>query len=151
MTLPILNFHHIGIVAATVDSARSELALLLGITSESQVFSDHNLGVKVQFLYDEDGVCYEIIAPLSPLSPVTTTLHSSQNILNHLAYTTPNLDETVSKLRLMGYFPVGESKPALAFDGRRIQFLLTPLRFLIEIIESNHEVGSVLKKFDTTF
>jgi hypothetical protein len=31
--------------------------------------------------------------------------------------------------------PTGPARPAVAFGGRRVIFLLTPLRFILELIE----------------
>lgn len=67
--------------------------------------------------------------------PVTPVLRSGRNILNHVAYRCTDLDQTVQKLRLAGCLPLGEAKPAAAFAGRRIIFVLTPCRVIFELIE----------------
>jgi methylmalonyl-CoA/ethylmalonyl-CoA epimerase len=56
-------------------------------------------------------------------------------MINQLAYRTKSLDSAVAHLRTELAVPVGAAKPAVAFGGARVQFLMTPLDFLIEIIE----------------
>ena len=91
--------------------------------------------VCVQFGKDSSGIQYELIAPLTDSSPVATSLRQGKNILNHVAYLVPSLDEHATKLREVGCLPVDPPKPAVAFEGARIQFFFSPLRYLLELIE----------------
>jgi methylmalonyl-CoA/ethylmalonyl-CoA epimerase len=38
-------------------------------------------------------------------------------------------------LRAQGCCPAGAPQPAVAYGGRRVQFFVSPLRFVIELIE----------------
>ena len=48
---------------------------------------------------------------------------------------------SVSKLRETGCVPLGTPQPALAFNGARVIFFLTPLKLIFELIED--ESGKV--------
>tara|TARA_Y100001935_G_C17136616_1_gene423349 strand:- start:277 stop:675 length:399 start_codon:yes stop_codon:yes gene_type:complete len=132
-----MKFDHIGIFVREIDLGIEELNSFLNIVSESEVFHDNNLKVSVKFLYDESKICYELVAPFGEGNPVENVLSSGKNILNHLAYKSSNFDEDLEKLRNKGALPITIPQPALAFEGSRVVFLLSPLRFIIELIEDN--------------
>ena len=78
---------------------------------------------------------YELVAPYGEASPIANALRTGKHILNHLAYLTPDLDRTAEHLRAEGCYPAGEPQPAIAYDGARVQFWMSPLRFVLELIE----------------
>lgn len=133
---PVLVFDHIGIVAKNVDKAARALAATIGAAESTQRFDDEVLGVSVRFIRDPSGTVYELIAPFGEQSPVAKTLASKTNLLNQIAYRTSSLAESVEALRQHGNLPVGPAKPAKAFGGAKVQFLLSELGFLIELIEA---------------
>jgi methylmalonyl-CoA/ethylmalonyl-CoA epimerase len=136
---PSLMFDHVGIVAKDVDKAARALAATIGASESTQRFDDEMLGVSVRFIRDRAGMVYELIAPFGQESPVAKTLASKTNLLNQIAYRTSSLAESVAALRDQGNLPVGPARPAMAFGGAKVQFLLSELGFLIELIESpNH-------------
>lgn len=131
---------HLGLIVADLAVGRGFLLSALGITHWSAVTEDPRLGVAVQFGTAPVGAAtvgliYEIIAPLGEDSPVSNALRGGRNILNHLAYLTPDLACSGDHLRSQGCYPVREPQPALAYSGRLIQFWMSPLRFVIELIE----------------
>jgi methylmalonyl-CoA/ethylmalonyl-CoA epimerase len=131
-----LTFDHIGIVVHTLAEGREHLRKLLGVGRWTNEFADIVNGVYVQFGLDASGTCYEAIAPLGPDSPVTTALRRSSRILNHVAYLVPDLQTARAHLCEGDCVPAGEAKPAIAYEGRMIQFFMTPLGFLVEAIEA---------------
>lgn len=130
-----LVFDHIGIVVPDVEAGREELAGMLGPLLWTRCVDDARLGVSVRFGRDQSGIVYELIAPFGDSSPIGRTLESRANLLHQIAYRTKSLDYTVKRLRRQGAIPVSAAAPALAFDGARVQFLMVPLGFLIELIE----------------
>ena len=67
---------------------------------------------------------------------VTKALSSGRNILNHVAYLVPDLAEERERLRAAGSVATSEPNPGIAYGGSRIQFFVTPMRFMIELIEA---------------
>jgi methylmalonyl-CoA/ethylmalonyl-CoA epimerase len=62
------------------------------------------------------------------------------NILNHVAYLTADLDADAQRLQDWGSMMAGPAKPAVAYGGARVQFWITPQRFMVELIEAlGHE------------
>jgi len=131
-----MKFDHIGLVVEDMASGRQLLDELFGRQRWTQVFEDPGIGVFVQFGVAEDGPCYELIAPLGPDSPVSSALRSGKNILNHVAYLVDDLDAAATTFETAGCRPVIVPKPAVAYNGCRVQFFQSPLRFLIELIEA---------------
>jgi len=131
-----LELDHLGLIVPDLATGRTFLATALGITQWTQVTDDRTLGVSVQFgATPGHQLTYELIAPLGEASPIANALRSGKHILNHLAYLTPDLEASGERLRSAGCHPTGDPLPALAYEGRRIQFWMSPLRFVIELIE----------------
>jgi methylmalonyl-CoA/ethylmalonyl-CoA epimerase len=132
-----LEFDHIGLIVADLAAGRDFLATALGITCWTLVTDDPGIRVSVQFGSAQFGsaVVYELIAPLGEDSPIAGALRQGKSILNHVAYLTLNLAESASRLRALGCFAAGEPQPAVAYHGQLIQFWVSPLRFIIELIE----------------
>jgi methylmalonyl-CoA/ethylmalonyl-CoA epimerase len=76
------------------------------------------------------------VAPRNETSPVTRVLQKRTAILNHVAYLVTSLDAEEARLRRHGCMPIGTAQPAIAYGGRRIQFLMSPLDFILELIEA---------------
>jgi methylmalonyl-CoA/ethylmalonyl-CoA epimerase len=135
-----MKFDHIGIVARTLAEGRVLLEGIFEITGWTAEFCDPVNGVYVQFCRDTSKIVYEVIAPLGDHSPIQGALSTRTNILNHVAYTVANLSEEHARLRSNGVIGIGRPKPAIAYGGKRIQFFVTPARFILEIVEApDHE------------
>jgi methylmalonyl-CoA/ethylmalonyl-CoA epimerase len=132
-----LQFDHIGLVVKDMAEGREFLGSAFGIDRWTEVFEDPGIGVYVQFGRTEEGPCYELIAPLGEQSPVINAMKSGKNILNHVAYLVADLDAEGEKLRDKGCGATGPAKPAVAYGGARVQFWISPLRFMVELIEAS--------------
>ena len=132
-----MNFDHIGIFVKNLKEGRKYFNLFFDIVDESQEYHDYNINVSVQFLYDKCGVCYEIVCPLGKDSPVDGALLAKKNILNHMAYKVEEFDDKCMELRGNGCIPISKTNNAVAFNGAKVIFFLTPLGFVIEIIEAS--------------
>ncbi len=131
-----MQFDHIGVIVPRLVTARRYLGKLFHIADWTIEFEDPVNRVRVQFGRDPSGMCYEAIAPLGEESPVLRTLRVSDRILNHVAYLVPDLALGADHLRRNGCVPAGDARPAMAYGGNRIQFFISPLRFMIELIEA---------------
>jgi len=133
---PGLQFDHVGMVVKSLAKGRDALSEMLGTVQRTQEFRDPVNGVLLQFLRDPSGVCYELLEPLDETSPVYPALVGGKAILNHVAYRVDDIRTQGERLRLAGCAPTSEPKPAIAYNGRPIQFFVTPLRFVLELIEA---------------
>ena len=87
-----MKLHHIGIFVKDINFGFSHLEKIIDIKNMSDIIYDGGLKVAVQFLYDADNICYELVAPFGVDNPVDGCLASGKNILNHLAFESINLD-----------------------------------------------------------
>jgi methylmalonyl-CoA/ethylmalonyl-CoA epimerase len=131
-----LELDHVGLIVPDLATGRDFLATALGITRWTPITDDPTLQVSVQFgTAPGHPLTYELIAPFGEQSPIANALRTGKHILNHLAYLTPSLESSGTHLRASGCYPTGDPLPALAYQGRRVQFWISPLRFVIELIE----------------
>lgn len=134
------QFDHLGLVAKSLAKGRRGIGDALGITRWTEEIEDPVNGVRLQFGRDRAGVVYELLEPLDETSPVYPALISGRAILNHVAYLVPSLGGAGEILRSGGGGPVSEPKPAIAYGGARIQFFVTSVRMIVELIEApGHE------------
>ena len=137
-----MKFDHVGLVVGDMAEGREFLESMFGLDRWTEVFEDPGIGVYVQFGRAGtaegagEGPCYELISPLGEASPVATALKRGINILNHVAYLTPDLDRDAQRLLEKGSMMAGPAKPAVAYMGARVQFWITPQRFMVELIEA---------------
>ena len=132
-----MRFDHIGIVTPTLAQGRAFFSSVLQVTQWTEEYTDPGIGVLVQFGRARDGAgpCYELIAPHGACSPIARAAKSHTNILNHVAYVVDDLAESAALLHGSGCMPVSQAQPAVAYGGRKVQFFLSPLVFIIELVE----------------
>jgi methylmalonyl-CoA/ethylmalonyl-CoA epimerase len=136
---PVGAFDHVGVVVKSLELGRRHLSNILGVQHWTQECVDKVNGVRLVFGRDPAGIVHELLEPWGDNSPVAGSLRERRNLLNHLAYRVASLDEASLQLRGMRCFPTSEPKEALAFGGGRVQFFLTPLNVVYEMIEApNH-------------
>jgi methylmalonyl-CoA/ethylmalonyl-CoA epimerase len=129
------KFHHIGIFVRDLEHGKSEISKFINIASISNEILDEQMGIKIIFVKDKYNITYELVAPNGDDSPVTGVLKRDKDYLNHIAYECDSFDDEIKRLRIEGLIPLGIAKKAKAFDGAKVIFFLSPLGFIIELIE----------------
>lgn len=132
----LLIFDHLGVIVEELEQGREFLRVALGISCWSAAVEDVGLGVHVQFGSSPGGAgpVYELVAPRGVGSPIAGQLGRGKGVLNHVAYRTVDFTASAVHLRATGCFPTSEPQPAVAYGGALVQFWVSPLRFLIELI-----------------
>ena len=133
---PALIFDHVGIVVRDLEQGFQSIRAFLPITLTTDRFDDQRLGVSVQFVRDESGVVFELIAPIGSSSPVAKIAASRSGVINQFAYCVENLSMAADYFRSNGAIPTAAPKPAVAFGGAFVQFFLAPEGFIVELIEA---------------
>lgn len=133
-----MKFDHIGIVVKSIEDSRKIFENDFPGFSVSKIFIDKEIDVKIQFLEYQNYNKIELIEPLSESSPIRSVIDkkNSSNI-HHVAYSCKNLEKTCNSLREKGYGFLTKFYYAEAFNGARVIFLLSPLNFIIELVEEN--------------
>jgi methylmalonyl-CoA/ethylmalonyl-CoA epimerase len=130
-----MKFHHIGIFVKSLDFGRSQIPSFIPIKNFTDPIIDKNLHVEIMFANDTSGLQYELIAPFGDKNPVSSILASEKAIINHVAYTTTRFNEEIDRFRKLGAIPLTKAMPAKVFQDKKVIFFLTPMRFIIELIE----------------
>lgn len=130
------QFDHIGVVVQSLEKGRGVFGPVFGIARWTSPIEDPVNGVRLQFGRDPTGLVYELLVPLDQKSPVQIALQQRKNILNHVAYRIPDLAVAARHMREARCMAIAEAKPAVAFDNRLIQFFVTPIGVVVELIEA---------------
>jgi methylmalonyl-CoA/ethylmalonyl-CoA epimerase len=133
-----MRFHHVGYAVRDIQSYLDEfMTPLFRPTRVSVPVADPIQKVRVCFVEMPGGTVIELVEPLGADSPVSEIVGSGRGGLYHLCYEVDDLDATISEFRAKRCLPLGRPVPAAAFDGRRIVFLLTPQRDLVELLSAS--------------
>ena len=130
------QFDHLGVVVTSLEAGRDGLDRAVGPLVWTAPVDDPVNGVRLQFGRDPAGVVFELLEPFGDDSPVAAALRKGRDILNHVAYLVPDLAEAAEDMRRAGSFPLAPAKPAIAYGHRPIQFFMTGLGFIVELIEA---------------
>lgn len=125
---------HVGVVVRSIDEALEQHRQMWGVLRVEGPYYDPEQGVNVAFLYPEGSTCIELIEPADESSPVDNFLKRGGG-LAHLCFEVPDLDAQLEQARAGGAVIASPPKPAVAFEGRRVAFVRTSGRQLIEYVE----------------
>jgi methylmalonyl-CoA/ethylmalonyl-CoA epimerase len=128
--------HHIGFVVPSILPAMEGFLHSLNASWDRQIFEDPLQRVKVAFLTIRPGEPQiELVEPVGDKSPVRKFLVEKGGGLHHFCYETDNLEVTLETFRARRAILVRHARPAVAFNGRRIAWVLTREHLLVELLE----------------
>ena len=128
-----MMFHHIGVACRDLGTETRRLAAL-GYAVEGPDFEDPIQGVKGRFLSGA-GPRLELLVPLAQKGCLAPWIQAGVK-LYHMAYETCTLDADIRELRGAGAKIIVHPVAAVAFERRRIAFLMLPNMLLIELIST---------------
>lgn len=133
----LTRLHHVGFVVERIEESIPEFVRSLGAQRNSEIFSDPIQKVKVVFLATAAGDAQiELVQANADDSPVSRFLAKSGPGLHHLCYEVEDIEETLRQMRSNGALIAKPPRPAVAFGGRRIAWVLTKERLLVEVLEA---------------
>jgi methylmalonyl-CoA/ethylmalonyl-CoA epimerase len=131
-----LTLHHVGFVVADIVPAMEGFLVSLNATWDQRVSEDPHQKVKVAFLTTRpEEPQIELIEPVGDRSPVRKFLLEKGGGLHHFCYETDDLKAELAAFRSRRAILVRPPLPAVAFDGRRIAWVLTRENLLVELLE----------------
>jgi methylmalonyl-CoA/ethylmalonyl-CoA epimerase len=130
------SFHHVGFVVASISNSVRGFTSMLQADWDEQVFHDPNQGVRVAFLKSRRAgdPLWELVEPANEQSPVQSFAAKGGG-LHHVCYVVDNLEKALTDARALGAVIARKPTPAVAFGGRRIAWIYTKNRLLIEYLE----------------
>jgi methylmalonyl-CoA/ethylmalonyl-CoA epimerase len=128
--------HHVGIVVASIDEALSSYEKALNLRVVSGPFFDPLQVARVIFLSrgQTGETAIELIEPTSVASPVAGFVKRGGG-MHHVCYAASDLESEIARLRALGALIVHLPVPAVAFQDRRVAWLYTRERLLLELLE----------------
>jgi methylmalonyl-CoA/ethylmalonyl-CoA epimerase len=133
------TLHHIGFVVQSIARTAEGFANAIGAHWDAKVIHDPLQQVRVTFLSrGASAPLLELIEPAAPKSPVAGFVAAGGG-LHHLCYEVTSLDDELRCARSVGSLVVKKPLPAVAFGGRRIAWVFTRQKLLLEYLETAAE------------
>ena len=129
-----MNFHHIGIVCRSIDVEIEEYKLF-GYELEGVVFEDPLQCVRGVFM-TLGGMRIELLEPLGIDSPINSVIRRKIKIY-HQCFECSQFEEALKTLVNNGCVVAKEPTRTVAFNLRRVVFLMTPNNALVELLETS--------------
>ena len=132
-----LALHHVGFVVADIASAMEGFLRSLNASWNEQIWEDPLQRVKVAFLTARPGEPQiELVEPVGDHSPVRRFLVEKGGGLHHCCYETDDLAAELRGFRSRKAILARPPQPAVAFDGRRVAWVITQEKLLVELLET---------------
>ena len=131
-----MKLHHVGIVTEDIESGIQRYRAMFGFEPVTEVVDDPVQKVSVVLLSgsEPDSVPVELIAPLAEDSPVSKILKSNVR-LYHLCFLVEDIEEALKNFRSQGAIIISGPVPAELFEGKRIAFVYSPDKYVVELLE----------------
>jgi len=130
-----LRLHHMGFVVADIVATMPAFVRSMAGEWDGQIFEDPLQKVKVAFMTTRPSDAQiELVQPVGEKSPVQKFLQQGGG-MHHLCYEVADLEAELAAFRSRGASIASRPKPAVAFGGRRIAWVITPEKFLVELLE----------------
>jgi len=131
-----MKLHHVGIVVDDIESGIQRYKALFGFNPVTEVVDDPIQKVSVVLLSgpEAESVPVELIAPLSDDSPVSKILKGKTR-LYHLCFLVENIEEALRNFRSHGAIIISGPVSAELYEGKRIAFVYTPDKYVVELLE----------------
>ena len=130
-----MEFHHLGIIVDDLKNSTIEFEESIGGSKEGKEILDEGIGVTIQFIKDPSGILYELVQPIDEDSKIFSVLKTN-NHLHHIAYKVDLIEERVKELRNKRFGPLTKLMKAKAFEDKRVVFLLSPNKYIVELVEA---------------
>jgi len=137
--VPEPSLHHIGYVVASIAEDIDRWKLALSAISVTETYEDEIQQARVAFLdLPPAGLTkVELVEPLGQDSRVASFLEKGGG-LHHLCFEVDDLERQISEMKIQNAMLLRRPQPAVAFGGRRIAWMLTREKLLIEYLERDH-------------
>jgi methylmalonyl-CoA/ethylmalonyl-CoA epimerase len=131
------RLHHTGFVVASIEECAEQMANSLSLAWDGVIILDPLQFVRVTFLPEakSGAASIELVEPAGPRSPVKKFAEAGGG-LHHVCYEVDDLKAQLSQSQSSGATVVRVPLPARAFGGRKIAWVITPQKLLVEYLES---------------
>jgi methylmalonyl-CoA/ethylmalonyl-CoA epimerase len=122
-------------VVPSIAEGLKRWSVTLSAVSVSEPFNDETQRARVLFLEFESGATsLELVEPLPGESPVARFLEKGGG-LHHLCFEVDDLEQHITHMKTQQALLLRRPQPAVAFGGRRIAWMITRDKLLVEYLE----------------
>jgi methylmalonyl-CoA/ethylmalonyl-CoA epimerase len=133
--VPEPSLHHLGYVVPSIREGLARWSASLSAITVSASFDDEIQGARVAFLeFAGGGALLELLEPLTANSHLARFLHKGGG-LHHVCFEVDDLEAHIHSMRTHQAMLIRRPQPAVAFGGRRIAWMMTRERLLVEYLE----------------
>ena len=134
--------HHLGFAVSSISAVAEDFATSMSARWDGEVIHDPIQRVRVAFFspVDTRNPVFELVEPASETSPVSSFLIKGGG-LHHVCYEIDDLESALCEARGVGLVIVANPAPAVAFCGRRIAWVSSKRRLLMELLERHRSSG----------
>jgi len=131
-----VTFHHLGYVVPSIERAAKGFARSLALDWDGKIIHDPLQQVRVSFFrpHRDSGPVIELVEPSGSSSPVSRFLERGGG-LHHLCYEVQCLEKQLAWSEKNGDLVIRTPVPAAAFYERRIAWIYTRSKMLVEYLE----------------
>ena len=128
--------HHIGFAVRSIEEFANPFAQSIGVHWDGNITHDPLQSARVAFVRQDvpGSPAWELIEPAGDRSPLGRFVAQGGG-LHHVCYEVGSLDEQLRASRHLGGLVVKAPQRAVAFQGRRIAWVYTAQRLLLEFLE----------------
>lgn len=129
-----LQLHHVGLAVDSIVAHAEHYRRSLGLELTGQIVEDEIQRVRVAFARVGPDTFIELVEPIDADSPIGRMLKTGGGIY-HMCYLVADIDAAIARVCAAGGRHISGPSPARAFEGRRIAWVYTPARTLVEFLE----------------
>jgi methylmalonyl-CoA/ethylmalonyl-CoA epimerase len=134
------RLHHLGFVVANIEAGLKGFVRSLAATWDGKVFEDPFQKAKVAFLATQpDDPLIELVEPTTEGAPTWRFLTERGGGLHHVCYEVSSLEAHIAEMKARRCIVVRQPTPAVAFGGRRIAWIFTAEKLLVELLEKSRK------------
>lgn len=130
------RLHHVGFAIRNIENEIAAFRSSILARWDGKIFHDPLQKVRVTFLRTPSptDAMVELVESAAEDSPVGQFLKRGGG-LHHLCYEVPDLDAHLEKMKAGGGIIIKSPLPAVAFENRRIAWVVTRQKLLLEFLE----------------
>jgi methylmalonyl-CoA/ethylmalonyl-CoA epimerase len=130
------SFHHVGYVVSSIAQVGQDFARSLGAEWDGAIIHDPLQEARVTFMRcaGPESPAVELVEPAGDTSPLHKVVAKGGG-LHHVCYEVDSLDAQLVQSRAAGCLVVKNPLPAVAFGSRRIAWVYTRQKLLVEYLE----------------
>lgn len=128
-----MHIHHIGYLVKKPQKALDAF-ISLGYALKNDYIYDEYRKAQIGFV-EKDGYIIELVSPVESDSVVADLMKKMGNTAYHICYEVEDIQKMVEKLEKQHYILCDALHEAIAFQNRKVCFLVHPYMGMVELLE----------------